>query len=483
MTRARIDRRQLLRGAGLAGGGLFLPSLLGDRNAYAAVPKRIFFFHTQHGPNYWDWSMRPGNLPDKASDWEADLNGLAQTSWSSIYKPLYEHRSSLLILDGLANTAAFASKPTNNHNAGNAAILTGAKVAFPGGFNNEGTGGGPSVDQIIGSKVQVAGRKASLYASTPGTWSPIYSGSKAEIRGPIQPSSLFLQVKSFNGAGLMPVAGGPVDKVALARSTLADIVRPEYQNLAGKLSGEDKIKLQHHLDLMNDLQKQLKPAGPTPTTAGASCNFQTPPSASSALDISNGSMKILIAALACQVTNVAVQVVGQLAPGEFGGTSGQDVHQDVAHQSTAPGTTAATLMKQYYIKHAEQFANLVAQMKAIPEGNGTMLDNTVLVWTTELANGPHDMFRIPAVIAGAGQGYFKTGRYLKYAETGANPASGTYGGGQQRLGPANNKLLVSLMQYMGLSDNSIGGLTTVPGNLVGKGELVDLTGPLPRLHV
>ena len=64
-------------------------------------------------------------------------------------KPLYAHRDDLLVLDGLADTAAMASVTTNNHNRGNSCILTNASLSLNGGYNMEGTGGDISVDQVI----------------------------------------------------------------------------------------------------------------------------------------------------------------------------------------------------------------------------------------------------------------------------------------------------------------------------------------------
>ena len=63
----------------------------------------------------------------------------------------------------------------------------------------------------------------------------------------------------------------------------------------------------------------------------------------------------------------------------------------------------------------EQFAYLVQRMKEIPEGNGTLLDNTVFVWTNELGKGnSHTRDNMPCVIAGRGGGVARTGRCLKF---------------------------------------------------------------------
>ena len=88
---------------------------------------------------------------------------------------------------------------------------------------------------------------------------------------------------------------------------------------------------------------------------------------------------------------------------------------------------------------AEQLAYLLAEMDKIPEGNGSMLDNSVVMWCNELAYGAaHDHINVPFLLAGSCGGYFDTGRFVQYG--GAN----------------HNDLLVSLCNAMGLPDQTFG---------------------------
>jgi hypothetical protein len=84
-------------------------------------------------------------------------------------------------------------------------------------------------------------------------------------------------------------------------------------------------------------------------------------------------------------------------------------------------------------------AYLCGKLDAIPEGEGTLLDNTVVLWINELGRGnSHSRNNIPIVMAGSAGGYFRTGRFLQYDET-----------------PHNN-LLVSLLNAFGISDTTFG---------------------------
>jgi hypothetical protein len=88
--------------------------------------------------------------------------------------------------------------------------------------------------------------------------------------------------------------------------------------------------------------------------------------------------------------------------------------------------------------HAEQFAGLIEQLAAIPEGDGRLLDNTVLVWGMELGLGQyaHDRNDMPFVIAGGKNAGLALGRYRDLG------------------GRSYQDFLFSLVRVMGLDDVS-----------------------------
>jgi hypothetical protein len=200
--------------------------------------------------------------------------------------------------------------------------------------------------------------------------------------------------------------------------------------------------------------------------------------------------KMLPTAMACDLTRVGLCSHTQLTAADVGATAGLDVHQNVAHAATKePGMG---WMENYYRLHVGQFAKMVAAFKSVPEGSGTMLDNSILVLSTEIANGGHDLYRMMYVIAGGKNLGLKPGRYIKYAETGPNPYNllktspygdrpgGNYGSTTFGLGPSHSRLLVSLMQAFGVRRSSIG-LEAAVGTGFMRDVKIEMTGPLPRL--
>ena len=92
--------------------------------------------------------------------------------------------------------------------------------------------------------------------------------------------------------------------------------------------------------------------------------------------------------------------------------------------------TELTAIDNWY---AKQVAYFLGQLDAVNEGNGTLLDNTLIVWGRELGNTSHNMGRAPFIMAGKAGGGLRTGRFLNFD------------------GKEHAKLLVAVAQLMGLS--------------------------------
>ncbi len=448
-------RRDLLNLMGLGTSGLFLPSLLGDRAAQAAdIPKRFFVYYTPHGPVQQNLTMRPSgpggwnNDQSNKTDREMSLSFNlpdSEAMWSQILKPLFPHRKKTLVLEGLSMTSALLDKPTNNHNAGTSHALTGAKMVIPGGFKQEGGGGGSSIDQIIADKISDPAKIKSLFYTT-GGWSPIFRG-KAEQTGQASLSLSYDRLFPVSKTG-----DATADHIKSRRPHALELVTKEYNSLLPKLSGDDKAKLTSHYELIADVQKQINFRATANCASRPEANPQKP-----GLDhetVSDAFGSIIAPALACDMTRVAVfnnSGISQADAVKFLDVH-TDLHLDVAHNATPRNATQMAKMAAYYTLLAKEFAAIVSRLDAIQiDGTKTLLDYTTCLWMCELANGPHDMHDVMAVVVGGGEtGAMSLGRYVKYPENIDNPRGGT------KVGPAHQKLLVSLMGAHGVTDTSIG---------------------------
>ena len=126
-----------------------------------------------------------------------------------------------------------------------------------------------------------------------------------------------------------------------------------------------------------------------------------------------------------------------------------DGHHGLSHEADDDGTIRGMLVDINYW-YAEQLAYLLDRMKAIPEGDGTMLDNTIVLWGNELGKGnSHTRTQIPFVMAGGKNAGIAGGRFLTYQDV------------------PNNRLLVSVLNALGIDVDTYGDLDNGSGGLPG----------------
>jgi hypothetical protein len=130
---------------------------------------------------------------------------------------------------------------------------------------------------------------------------------------------------------------------------------------------------------------------------------------------------------------------------------------------------AMTALSVWYAGHV---AALAAELDAVPDGDGTLLDSTLIVWVTELGTPVHQHTGGLTVLLG-GTRFFNTGRYVRYPTVGDSLVAHT-----DPVGPALNRLWVSVLQCMGQPDSAFG--TTDTTSL--SGQAISLTGALTELH-
>jgi len=156
-------------------------------------------------------------------------------------------------------------------------------------------------------------------------------------------------------------------------------------------------------------------------------------------------------ALTCDITRVSSL---QWSTGQSGVRFtwlGQDVsHHSLSHEADNDPAARSQLVaiNNWY---AEQFAYLLGKLQAQSEGDGTLLDSTIVLWVNEQGNGDtHSRTEIPFVVAGNYAGALNTGRYLEFDDV------------------SHNDLYIALAQAVGLSDvTSFGNPEVVTGPLPG----------------
>ncbi|MEM9461263.1 MAG: DUF1552 domain-containing protein [Myxococcota bacterium] len=449
-----------LSALGLGAGSTLLPSLSRTARAGGDPPLRFVLFYTAQGTVPPRWSIDPlGN--GLGSDWVADTTGWAEQDFAPMLAPLHMWRDKVTVFDGLALVSAEADGGGVRHERAQAHSLTGANAVWEGGYPYA---GGPTIDQQIAEVIARTDRYRSIELSVSrglaydGYGSVVYRDAGQAI--PVIDDPRVLWDRLF---GL----GDPNDPVTARQSSVLDQVASRYDAVSGVISAEDRQKLDVHRDLVRALEQQIV------GLASASCPGE-PAKANSYGDYDTdftNHVGLMTAALACDLTRVVSIQMGQLTTEQLSAPPG-DVHAEYAH-GIYDSPLAADVMTEYGRVHAQHFAQILAMLDSIPEAGGTMLDNTVVLWMSEMADSWHGFDTYPAVIAGGG-GRFRLGRHIHYAKR--TPFMGLSYDGESMMGVPHQKLLNSVAQGMGLTLQMP--VTSIPGS---DGSTIDCTGVLPEL--
>lgn len=320
------------------------------------------------------------------------------------------------------------------------------------------TGHGESsitVDQLIAQRIGDRTRLPSLPLGV-GVREAIQPQSRAFWSGPnqavnpdIDPASVYTRL--FGQGGGTDLA----DRIARERRSVIDLVRDRLAAVTDGVGKEAQWKIERHLEALRTIERQV--TGPN----ASACALDTAPRGygdvmeeASIPAISRLQLQMIVAALACDQTRVAGMQWGHaFSSWRFGwlpdGQLSATWHA-LSHYREDDETAQAELLRAHRWM-TEQFRYLLELMDAVPEGDGTLLDHSLVVWTCDNAmSRRHEWRNMPYVIAGGGGGYLSPGRFVTHD------------------GVPHNRLLTSLAHYMGLEDvETVGDLRYGTGTLNG----------------
>jgi hypothetical protein len=400
------------------------------------------------------WFTPHGTIYDQ---WKPS-GGLTDFELSPILKPLERHRSQITVLDGLKIQADGVGAP---HTKGPPLLFTASPLLDDTTFTrDDGSGGnhygwnsGPSVDQVIAAAVKAPTAFNSLeFGVRSGGTHPgsriIYTGPQAPLAPEVDPWKAFDR--------LLGDMGQSADQRALARArkkSSLDLVAAELAEIQTRTPAADRAKLEAHLAAVRGIEQRLE----SESNACAALDLGNPTNASLSSNtpvVFDRMSEVMATSLACDLTRfMSLQYrVGENDGGytyDWLGISDQE-HHLLTHESDTNVEAKAKLTK-IYSWYSERFAYFLDQLAQVPEGDGTLLDNSLVVWGSELGKGnSHSFERVPFIVAGGAAGQLTGGRYLEYD------------------GVPHNRLLVSLCQLMGLTDvTSFGSTDTGTGGLPG----------------
>jgi hypothetical protein len=407
MNAWEMRRRELLKALGVGMG--CLPLLRAGR-ASGAGPKRLIIVAATEGYRQAYW--RPMDGP------------LAGQTLPSSSSPLEPHKADVIFLPGLTH-------PT---------FTGGAHGAFPNHLSTSNSGvkeyrvpTSATFDQVVGPALAMP-NNLPMAALNLGIMSDkgimgegansryCFAKGKDQIVVPEQdPWKTYGRV--FAGAGAQPMApDASVMRLMNQKKSILDYVGRDLDNFATRVGKEDGEVVRGHLAAVRDLEKNLLNVRPDVAACGNTKSM--PQDATLAINYPatlNVSFDLMVAALKCDVTRVAalqmVDAGGANIPWNFLPEipeKGTGFHtrlrnwHDMGHNPVMNGADHKQIADKWCMT---QMAGLLARMKAIPEDGGTMLSNSVVLWTNHMEDGQnHNCQKLPWILAGQAGGYFKTGQ-------------------------------------------------------------------------
>ena len=436
-TGKHLNRRTFLRGLGV---GVALPLIDAMRPAFAAprtlagdAPRRLAFAYVPNGI-----IMEAYKPAAFGADYEL----------TRILEPLEPFKSELLVLTGLThnNGRALGDGP-GDHARAAASYLTGVHPKKTSGADIK---NGISVDQVAANAIGAETRFASLELGTePGRlagncdsgYSCAYSNS-ISWRGATTPNppeiNPRLVFERMFGADDQPKDPAVRERYQLYKRSILDFVQEDTQSLMRDLGPTDKRKLDEYLSSVRDIEQRI---------AATEANG---PEVAATMDRPDGipiefeshvrlMYDLMTVAFQADLTRVASFMYGREGSNRTYreiGVSGAH-HGLTHHRNDEQKIEDITKINRF---HMQQFAYFLDKLRATEDGNGTLLDHSMVVYGSGISDGNRHLHHdLPVVMAGRGAGSIKPGRHLEFAaET-----------------PMTN-LYVSLLDRMGVRAETLG---------------------------
>ena len=406
-----ISRRTVLRGAGVAMSLPWLESLPifadttlpagSDAAAGVAYPKRfaVLFMGTGVNENYWS----------------AEGNGDAM-KLSKTLAPFEPIKKKINVINGLFD------KPTTDqgiHPAQTGGLLSGAKIT-KGAIIHAGT----TVDQMIANHVGDQTPLASLVLACDEpmsgyhetnfsmSYSSHISWQTADSPVPVELYPALAFDNLFENRG------------SLRNMSILDRVRDRAQELTKEISSSDKAKLDEYLTSVREVEtrvdkmrRSMEKAQDKAKTANKPLFTMQRPANGLPEDLRDHTRLMCdVIAMAFQTdrTRVASLITARdLSALYYPFLDVKEGHHSASHNNLSDDYERITRF------HVSQMAYLAQKLDSMPEGDGTVLDHSCLMWLSNMWDGrKHDNGRLPIVLAGGLNGTIQTGRTLDYLNAG-----------------------------------------------------------------
>jgi hypothetical protein len=412
ITKMRLPRRTFLRGLGASIAlpllDSMVPALTPVRLTAAAPVRRLGIFYVPNGMAMKYWNP---TTDGPAFDLPRTL------------EPLAPFRDQLTVLSGLASRCAYPrpGEGGGDHARSAATFLTGVHIKRTSAADVQ---SGVSADQIaaqeFGKETQLASlelalESVELLGACDGTYACAYSNTIA-WRTPTTPLPMENDPRAvFERMFGTAVSTDPAARMARIRRdrSILDSVTEKISRLQSNLGTGDRTKLTEYLEAVRDVERRIQKAEQdshkdvlvVDQPAGIPQDFA---------EHAKVMMDLLALAYQSDLTRVSTFMIGREVSGRAYPEIGiAESHHPVSHHEN-------DLMKldrlgQINRHHMKQFAGFVEKLKSTPEGDGTLLDRSLLVYGAGISDSnTHFHDNLPILLMGGAAGGLKGGRHIRY---------------------------------------------------------------------
>ncbi len=198
------------------------------------------------------------------------------------------------------------------------------------------------------------------------------------------------------------------------RASLLDWVRDDIADLKRKLGPADQARVAQYLDTVREVERRIQKA--EADTVGHPLPDLDRPRGVPASYADHARLMFDLQVLAMQgdITRVSTfQLARETSNRTYPEIGVSDPHHPLSHHGNDPDKIARMAKINQF--HVSLFAYFLERLKATPEGDGTLLDNSLLLYGSGMGNpNVHDHTNLPILVAGGAAGGMKGGRHLRY---------------------------------------------------------------------
>ena len=404
-----LNRREILRGGGVALALPFLNSMSSGQPPAKALPKRMlvsYFAYGAYMPGAENGIPRSANQPcDPWSWWPTHVPGpLTFNKSSAPFEPLRDYVSYLRGLDHAGG------QKLGGHSSGDV-FATGADMVGTEKTNNV------SVDQIAAKHIGHQTRIASLVLGTEGGTGSYGQSKTLSHRGPGSPIPALHRPQEIFNRLFQPYGGAGVEEVRARlkrEASILDLMLENSRGLRNRLGREDQGKMEEYLESVRAVEQRVERTSqwthrPLPQVDTKGLNIEV--SHKQPREYIRCLYDLIHLAFKTDTTRIATLMLesesssdsemwnyANYALGYKGAT------HDIAHKRPAD------FAGQWDRWRAEQHAYFLQKLRDTPEGDGNMLDRTVVLWGSGHPHASHSTVNYPIHLAGGNHLGFRHGR-------------------------------------------------------------------------